>query len=480
MRRLLTLSRRRRREGGPRPPGRMGRAAQSAALTLAVGAILVMANILAARHNVRWDTTAEQVFALSDTTQEVLGRAGDPVRIYAFLDPDSAQSTQVLDLLREYSRASGGRISYERVNPYTQPSLVQRFSVSELGTLVLESGERTEKVDPWDMMGDSDPLGVAGFAGEEALTNALFRLDQARRPEVYFLEGHNERSPDQDLYDVRRALETQGYSVMPLNLALTPEVPDGADLVVIAGPQRDLAPADLAALQRHAGRGGNLLVLADPLPESAGLPHLRSLLADWGLDLADGVVVDPERNYMLDPAAAIPAYLMHDITDRLEAAHLAMVLPGVRPVRTVPAPSGTPRQWPLLQSSPAAWADADLRAPVFDPATDKRGVRALAYAAELDTPGAGEPARLVLAGSAAFMADNAAAIQGNLDFFLGAVRWSTGHGEPRLHISPRQRTRRDLLLSGRDVAFVFWSTVAGLPLVVLAGGGMIWWRRRHL
>ena len=88
---------------------------------------------------------------------------------------------------------------------------------------------------------------------------------------VYFLEGHGERSVAQEAQVPRTgyqfaadALRNEAYRVSPLLLASMADVPDDADVVIVAGPRRNLLDAELEALERYLERGGAVLALVDP------------------------------------------------------------------------------------------------------------------------------------------------------------------------------------------------------------------------
>lgn len=477
--------------------------AHTAVWTAAVLTLLAVANALAARHPVRWDLTRDRAFSLSAATREVLGRLREPVQVIGFYE--NGDAGRMADLMKEYAAASGGMVAFTAVDPVARPSLVQQYQVADFGTLVLEQGNRREKVDPWDTMGEPDPTGQGGFAGELAVTRALVRLTQDRPRTVYFLQGHGERDLQGDFSQARRALEAEGYQVRPLNLVTEAGIPADADAIVIAGPRRDLTEQEAERLAAWARTGKGLIGLVDPLPGSGPpLANLERLLRLWGVALGNDVVVDPARNYLRDQAAPVPEYAHHAITGKLDAGALAMVIPGPRSLRQVEAAGAL--ESPLLRTSDKAWAAPAGAVPaggsLKQAPGSPRGPFTLGVAvefpesrpasAEAAAPsGAGTaapdaaprpapvPGKGVFVGSSAFATNDLIRIQGNLDFLVNAVNWVTSRPDG-LSIRPKPAIRRDLTLTGRDVSLIFWSSVAGLPLLVLAAGGAVWWRRRHL
>src|SRR5262249_57523707 len=83
-------------------------------------------------------------------------------------------------------------------------------------------------------------------------------------------------------------VEREYWEVVPVSL-VGDDVPVGTAVLVIAGPQKDYLPEELAALDRYLQRPGNAAVLIDP----QRAPGLANLLAQYRVALPDDVVVDP-------------------------------------------------------------------------------------------------------------------------------------------------------------------------------------------
>src|SRR6266705_3391169 len=236
--------------------GRRGtRYGASAALlvVLALG-IVVMANAVSLRYSARWDLTENKRHSLASQTVKVLQGLKTPVEVIAFFRSDQPGKRVAEDLLKQYASASKGKLTYRMEDPDRSPGLAKRLGVESYGTLVVQSGEKSEKVLD---------------AEEERLTNALVKVTRAGNPVIYVVKGHGER----DISSAERAgfsqakeqLEKTNYTVKDLELARTGKVPPDAAVVIIPGPKNDLLPPELLALDEYLAKGGRVLFMADPL-----------------------------------------------------------------------------------------------------------------------------------------------------------------------------------------------------------------------
>lgn len=86
---------------------------------------LVLVNYLAANLPLRLDATAGKIYTLTPGTRAILARVGEPITLDFYFSRDSASTPiqvknyadQVLEMLHQYVRASGGRITLNVINP---------------------------------------------------------------------------------------------------------------------------------------------------------------------------------------------------------------------------------------------------------------------------------------------------------------------------------------------------------------------------
>ena len=66
---------------------------------------------------------------------------------------------------------------------------------------------------------------------------------------------------------------------------------------------------------------------------------------------------------------------------------------------------------------------------------------------------------------------------GNRDLFLNMMNWLSSD-EDLISIRPKDPEDRRLNISNRQMYTLFYSSMVFLPLIVVASGFAVWWRRR--
>jgi ABC-type uncharacterized transport system involved in gliding motility auxiliary subunit len=235
------------------------------------------------------------------------------------------------------------------------------------------------------------------------------------------------------------------------------------------------APSESAILADYLARGGSVLLMVDlvfPLE-----PHLAALLAQAGVGVGEGVVVDPLDHYFTDEQmVAVTRYAPHPITRGLALSFY----PGVRPLEALPAPGVTVT--PLATSSAESYVQPLPGVAAGDANTRVRGARVLAIASEGVLPGIPNAPvktfRLVVTGDADFASNSFFPYMSNSDLVLAMLAWLVGE-ERAPTMKPPIEVLPTVVLTQRQVYGIFIVTVLGLPGMVMAIGGVVWWRRRR-
>jgi ABC-type uncharacterized transport system involved in gliding motility auxiliary subunit len=431
-----------------------------AAQIAAVAGLLACAGVLASRHPWRLDLTPERRFTLAAHTRAVLAGLPFPVEVtYFFAGDDPVARREVEALLRLYADAAP-RVRVRSLDLDRSPGEARRLGASAYNVVVLEGDGRHVRVD---------------VANEEYLTAGLVRLARTAPTIAYLVEGHGERGTGDDggregLAATVRTLEADGFTTRPLFGSA--EIPADADLVVLAAPSRDLQAQEVDALETWVRGGGGLLVLAEaPTP-----PSVRELMARFGIEPGDDVVVD-ERSRLLgaDGLTARVAYL----NEALAPAGLEVnaLLPLAQTLRLVDRPGI--RSDYLAVTDESAWADVDRRAlsggpRPFRAGIDRSGPLPVAVVARVGE----RDGRVVVVGDADFATNLHLDLLGNRDL-LAAAATLAARGTAEAERRPGRAgdtTFSPLVLSARDMRLVL-GVAAGLPALLFGCGAWVAWRR---
>ncbi len=499
--------------------------------TISVLIILALINFLAVRYQTRIDLTENQKFTLSPQTIEVLENLEQPVKLWIF---DRGENPQYAQLIENYQIQGNGKFRLELVDPQIQPGKANQFGVKQLGEIHLEAGDKKEVI----ISRQLEPL------TESKLTNSIEKILGSRILKIYFLQGHGERElkeGQKGFSEAVNALKNKNYIIESINLANISQVPEDADVLIIAGPQREFLEAEVTALKAYLDQGGGVLIMLDPSTN----PGLNDLFEEWGVLVDDRLAIDDPkigRLVGLDPwVVLVTSYGEHPITKNF--GNGISLYPFARPIESE-AIDGI-EESPLIWTNDQSWAETDLSGQLrFNEGRDRIGPLSLGVAltrsptaeksketesdltpippfpgqppnepvetsssdlkeekettsAEVISPLPGQPpdeldstetvaklenkseeARLVVLGNSQFAINGWFQQQLNGDVFLNSVSWLSKPEQQTLSISPKKTTNRRIVMTLVQARFLSWMAIVILPLLGLIIGGILWWRRR--
>ena len=295
--------------------------AYSLALTAVVLAILVAVNVLFSAlptSLTQYDISAAKLYSVTSNTKVVLSALEEDVTIYWIVQAD--QEDQIIEnLLGKYESLSD-HITVEKRNPDVYPTFAEQYTSETVqnNSLVVECGDRSRYIAYDDIyLQEADLYSYTyntSFDGEGAITSAIDYVVTEDLPKLYLLEGHGEAELPATFSD---QIEKANIDLQSLSLLTVDEVPEDADCVMIYAPSSDLSQEEAEMLSDYTKNGGKLLVAAGPV-EDGTLENLESLLSEYGVETASGIVVEGDRTaYTGYPYILLPELVSNDITDPL-------------------------------------------------------------------------------------------------------------------------------------------------------------------
>lgn len=457
----------------------------SVAVILIVVAIAVAVNALVSALPANWtqlDTTASQLFTISEETETILDNLEQDVTIYWVVQ--SGQEDDTLSTLLDRYAGMSSKVKVVKKDPDVYPTFVEQYVSGSIynNSLIVESETRHTYVSYEDIYTydytDYYSYDVS-FAGESALTGAIDYVTRESLPRMYTLTGHGEQTLSSSF---QSAVEGQNIELESLSLLTADAIPEDADVILIYAPEKDLSDREKTILLEYLQSGGSLILITDPLQEGSSRPNLEALMGEYGLKSESGIVVEGSKNHYAfsSPVGLLPDYGSHEITSPLQEGGYYVYLPVAQGLTADSECRDTLSITQLLTTSSSAYSKVKgYGMETYEKEEgDIDGPFALAMAVSEVLDDGGET-NLVWVSSSYLLDDqtNNQVSGGNQDFFLNCISWMCQQ-DSDLTIHAKTLSQEYLTVSSSASSLLTLLMVGVIPLGCLAAGIVIWVRRK--
>lgn len=500
-----------------------GRTARYGGASLLVTVVFIIAliflYIFIQGRNLRIDLTERDTFSLNEVTRQAIASLGadpnvPPVKLLAFYGAVQAgQRDQDTLLFEDYAATSGGKISYEFVDPDRNPALAEQYKVTRPGQIAVVA------IQP-DGQPDVENAESVSFVSQDQLTNAILRVAAQGDFRAYFLNvdgglnltdsGPTGMSLLNNSLTQRYDWKTQQVSLFELTgpdsaIKLDDPTVDG-QVIVIPGGDKPLSDSEVQFLADYINKGGSLVIFAAPGIRSAAgqdgqpasvdssqplalAPNLSEFLyTTFGLRFTDQIV--------LDTTQALQSPLVPVATDFSSASYITRAFPSGRSglvfelphaIEIAPELPANVTVETLVRSTADSFAKTDIASLLNDPnATlqaaegDPKGPFVLAASAENTQTGA----RVVLFSSTSIPVNTLALGSGlvNLEAAFNSLVWSTRFNDFFSTVNVQSLPRPQdvpVFASEQTLRNIWLVTVVLLPFGILGIGLLVWWNNRE-
>ena len=430
------------------------------------------------------DVSDQKLFTVGRQTKELIENLEQDVEIY-MIAQEGAHDGTLKEMLLRYDGLSG-HIKVEMKDPVLYPEFASQYTDETLSdnSVIVVSGDKSKAIDYYDLYTfETDyttySTVMTEFDGEGQVTSAIAYVTSQDTPVMYVVEGHQEMAMSDKL---TASIEKENIEVKTLNLLISEAVPEDAQIVFLYGPLVDLSQDEYEKVLTYLQGGGHLLWLTAYTEEET--PNLDALLAEYGLEKADGMVVEGNSNYHMPnyPNYLLPQVKQTEMTEgvagRYVVAPLAQGMTKLEEVRE------TLTITELLSTSSMAYSKIDVAADTLDKAEgDVDGPFMIGAAVtEAVTTENGDRAETKLSVfSAEYLLDeqmDAVVSGGNTQIVMDSIGWMSDH-EVTISISAKSLDTGYLTVNAGSA--VFWGVLTSLvlPLSLLAGGGAVCYSRRR-
>ena len=269
-------------------------------LTGIVLAILIAVNVLASVLPSTWtqlDISSAKLYSITSNTKAVVNALEKDVTIYWVVQSDKEDDI-IENLLAKYESLSE-HIEVVKKNPDVYPTFAQQYTSETVlnNSLIVECGDSSRYISYEDIyLTEADMASYSyttSFDGEGAITSAIDYVVSEDHPKLYMTEGHGEAEVSAVFAE---QIEKQNIETVTFTLLNSDTIPEDADVVLIHAPASDISKEEKDMLAEYTKNGGKLMVMAGPA-EDGVLTNLYSLLGDYGVEAAEGIVAEGDRNY---------------------------------------------------------------------------------------------------------------------------------------------------------------------------------------
>ena len=443
--------------------------------------ILIMVNIIVSAlpsNLTQYDMSASKLYSITSNTKSVVNALDQDVTIYWIVQ--SGEEDDIIEALLDKYDSLSDHINVVKRNPDVYPTFAEQYTDETVqnNSLVVESGDRSKYISYDDIYVTSTNMYsysyTTSFDGEGAITSAIDYVVTDDLPQMYILEGHGEQELPETFSDQigKENIETTSFSLLTSD-----SVPEEADCILIYEPQSDISTDEKEKLITYTQNGGKLLVISGPV-ESGSLENLNSLLADYGVTMAEGVVIEGDSDhYTGQPYVLLPDMNSNDMTDSLIEEYYYPNMPIAQGL-VVDEETANSRVSELLTTSDESFSKISG----YDLTTyekeddDIDGPFALAVSISCDNDG-----QIVWFSSAAFLEDmyNALSSGANVDLTMNAISSLIGERDA-MAIRSKSLNYNYLSITESTASLLKIVMIGIVPLAYLGiGAGIILKRRKR-
>ncbi|MCR5777964.1 MAG: Gldg family protein [Lachnospiraceae bacterium] len=434
------------------------------------------------------DMTKGGVFTLTEDSKKFMASLDDEVTIYVLGTEKMLENynyKEVVNTLKQYSEISKNvKVVYK--NPTLDPTFAQQYTTENvtIGSLIVVSGDRSKVVNASDLYEtDIDYTTYqqtrSAYDGEGQITSAISFITSDNMPKLYVISGHNEASLS-DFQRLEKAVNKQNIAVEELKLIASDSIPSDASAIMILSPESDYSADDAKKVLDYLKDGGKAIISLNYAAE--GTPNLDSVLAYYGINHENGIVFENDQSHMVqNPIYLLPDVKSSTITNSLMADNIPALVPQASgfSISSDAAPSTAEVEEALVtssgaylkknvsQSETAGKAEGDIDGPfdialyVTDTISDNKIAKVAAFSTDYLFA---DQMDMQVAGANVEMVTNA------LNDMIEQKVNST--------IPAKSFESSAIVVSGSSVMLLAFIFVVALPLVVLVGGIVVWYRRR--
>lgn len=445
--------------------------------------LTVIVNMIAGKLPTKYtniDVTSNQLYTITEQTQEMLKNLTEDINIYVISGEDDADAT-INQTLKCYEAASS-HVKVTFIDPLVNPQFVSQYTTSSISqnSLVVESDKRYKIISYNDLYEteidySTYQQNVTGYDAEGQLTSAIAYCTSDDMPKIYMIAGHNEYSMDSGFLT---AMEKENIEYETISLMDYETIPDDAECIIIHAPEKDFSKDDADKVIAYLNQGGKAFITTEYV--GTQLTNFERILAEFGMTIQEGYAVDSNAgNYYQTPIYLLPNVEYAEETSGLTGQYTYLLAPYAQGIALPDAEVENMTYTKLLTGSESSIVKTDVaNASTYEKEEgDIAGQVCLGVKAE-KTLDSGSAVMYVFASAQMFMDNADSVVAGNNKQLFSNIVSSIADHEVSVSVPVKSYEVESLTASASDVTFFGIVAVVMIPLTLIIIGMVIWLNRR--
>ena len=431
------------------------------------------------------DLSTQKLYSIGDQTKKVLKKLDKDVEIY-YIAQSGSESSDIQKLLEKYEEGSD-HIKVEQKDPAVNPKFVSQYTSDGVSnnSVIVVCGDKNKVIDNNSLYETTVNYQtysneVTGFDGEGQITSAINYVTSDSMPVMYTLEVHDEATMIDTLKDT---IQKANIDIQSLNLLTMDSVPDDADILFIFAPAKDISEDEASKIISYLENGGKALIVSNYSSEE--MPNFASVLENYGVKTADGIVLEGDTNHYIsqNPSYLLPNIESNDITSSLSSGSRYILMPLAQGIVKSDNYRDSLEITDILTTSDGSYSKVNVEdmQTMEKESDDIDGPFAVGVSITENLDDEKETQIVYYSSEALFNDQMNTMVSGaNYELISASVNWMCESEEDSntISIASKSYDTSTLTIPAADASFWSIFVTAVVPVVILVIGGGIWMKRR--
>ena len=431
------------------------------------------------------DLSTQKLYSIGDQTKKVLKKLNKDVEIY-YIAQSGSESSDIQKLLEKYEEGSD-HVKVEQKDPAVNPKFVSQYTSDGVSnnSVIVVCGDKNKVIDNNSLYEttvnyQTYSSEVTGFDGEGQITSAINYVTSDSMPVMYTLEGHDEATMSDTLKDT---IQKANIDIQSLNLLTMDSVPDDADILFIFAPAKDISEDEASKIISYLENGGKALIVSNYSSEE--MPNFASVLENYGVKTADGIVLEGDTNHYIsqNPSYLLPNIESNDITSSLSSGSRYILMPLAQGIVKSDNYRDSLEITDILTTSDGSYSKVNVEdmQTMEKESDDIDGPFAVGVSITENLDDEKETQIVYYSSEALFNDQMNTMVSGaNYELISASVNWMCESEEDSntISIASKSYDTSTLTIPAADASFWSIFVTAVVPVVILVIGGGIWMKRR--